>query len=240
MTIIRVISLTTDTQRRFQISNLLKAEKFEYKFIDAINGKNLKADEYWRLMRNSDPLFNRRIFLTPTEVGCKLSHVAALEDYLTTKNTEEPVIILEDDVFPNALRTAFVGIYNVLKSFGDEPVIIHLGGQDGLRNSTRVIKLRRPMLEAIASDAFAIFEPIRFSTRWLYRTCAYAANREGAKHLLSAYNDMNIPADNWRAVLKCNRHLRLLFCDLVRHPTDLSSSHIERERNFKKTGKKSV
>ena len=81
---IKVISLTSATERRTHIEKLLSNKGLQFEFIDAISGDTVKSDNP-KLHQNA--------------VACFLSHRKALE---WASVQTGPTLILEDDAFSNA------------------------------------------------------------------------------------------------------------------------------------------
>jgi glycosyl transferase family 25 len=95
MPLIYVINLDRDVGRMASIAASLKALGLPFRRLSAVLGKDVPA---WESLVDAK-LYgarNRRPMPKPSEVGCYLSHLKAMEEFL---QTEEPwCLILEDDV----------------------------------------------------------------------------------------------------------------------------------------------
>ncbi|MDY6484734.1 glycosyltransferase family 25 protein [Acinetobacter faecalis] len=218
---IYLVSLEGDYGRR----NLLKENFTSYykNFIyePAVWGKSLKSSQYFKY---SLSFYNKhKQLITPNEVGCTLSHLNVLKNFLTSN--AEYALILEDDV---------VGydedIESVLKYFErkcDLKGLFILGGQDGL-NYEKYILGREINQNIIQNNVYSI---AKFSSKFIFRTCCYVVNRELAKYIIE-YHKLNFSrADCWFDILK-DTNFPLTYMNIFKHPVDLSNSHIEKERNF--------
>ena len=88
---IYLISLAKDTKRR----ELLQ-QKFgsydSFKLIDAIDGRELNAREYYKIISPSFKAYGK--VLSPAEVGCSLSHVKAYEAFLAASKMPEDGVLI--------------------------------------------------------------------------------------------------------------------------------------------------
>src|SRR5690606_22765699 len=90
---IYLISLEKDIQRRIDLEKKFLKSYQSMHWIKAINGKELSAKDYFYYTQQ---YFNaHKKLITPSEVGCTLSHIQTLEVFLETD--EEYCLILEDD-----------------------------------------------------------------------------------------------------------------------------------------------
>lgn len=89
-----VINLTSQRQRRENITKKLNLLGLEFEFINAIYGKNLSEQQKQNVLDASRAGEFKRA-LSDGEIGCFLSHKLALERFLQSKC--EDCVILEDD-----------------------------------------------------------------------------------------------------------------------------------------------
>ncbi|EPR5449800.1 glycosyltransferase family 25 protein [Yersinia enterocolitica] len=219
---IRTISMLSAEERRTNFSHLMLEHKLNFFFTDAINGKELSAKDYFPLSKNPNYFFNRKHIITPSEVGCRLSHKKAISDFIMNSQ-KEWLVVFEDDIkFDNNL-VSFLEKINKM-TLSDE-VIIHLGGQDGLSSYNRLFFKKNEFINNFKIDTVR-----SFCLRWLYRTCGYIVNRNAAKKLLQVHNTNTFVADDWSYIRKKTNIKNIYFINLVTHPIDLSSSSIEAER----------
>lgn len=220
--IIKVISLQAAKERRLLISNLLKENNLEFEFIEAVDGRVMKAKDYYPLLRNPNFFFNRRTVLTPSEVGCRLSHSAAISQFVEADKNDW-LMILEDDV---QFKTGFVEFVEKLNhTTVERPMVIHLGGQEGILCKNRVYKKIDTDFSELNIDQIN-----KYTLRWLYRTCGYILNLASAKELSKLHNTHTFVADDWGFILRNTNIKKINYVDYVQHPIDLSDSSIEGER----------
>lgn len=206
-----LISLGPDAERDFLEFNRAVSGPLESFGVD---GKRLTAWQYFVY-----GVSGRRRPLTPGEVGCSLSHLAALEKFLDTE--ENLMTIYEADAF---VKEELSNPEEIFSLYGEQPVILHLGGQDGL--------LRRPRLfgKVISiQSGVRVWQLSRYSTRWLFRTCGYMVNRRSAEIIYKAYQRRLQRADDWGGLLH-GKECIFLYANMVSHPLALNKSLLENER----------
>ncbi|MDE9453839.1 glycosyltransferase family 25 protein [Xenorhabdus bovienii] len=212
-----IISLEHHTERRENLINSLKNNNIIPRVSYAVNGKKLSAEEYFlNFKAKSSKLFGRK-FLTPSELGCFLSHRKAIGEFLDKNN--QWLLILEDDVFVNTDLTQLI---NKIDKLNDDSVYI-LGGQDGLKSFQKVI-LKNNILN---------IRKVMFGThRWIYRTCCYLISKNTASHLYNFMNNTTYIADDWSLILKNTKIKNIYYFPCFSHPINLENSIIEEERLF--------
>ncbi|ELF6477700.1 glycosyltransferase family 25 protein [Vibrio cholerae] len=219
---IYIVSLIDSVCRRAEIGNRLDSFKLSYRFIDAVDGRKLAAAEYFQKMLNENYWFNRRAFISPSELGCKLSHEKALNEFLSTE--QNLCIVLEDDAI---LDHRFVELLEFINNLDiKDDFILHLGGQDGLPSSRRVLKTKNKKFEGI-------FSVNKLTLRWLYRTVGYVISRESALKIIDVHSKNNFVVDDWGFILRKANIKNIYFKNVISHPIDLSDSAIQKERNTK-------
>lgn len=170
-----VVSLASAQYRRSQLVARLNAAGLDYRFVDAVLGRALSADEVSRVApRLFMPRYARN--LTPGEIGCSLSHKLVLEAFL--KTSEPMALILEDDAaVPDNVGAAVAEItaklppdWGMLKLGGDGVVRGRLHSQSSFG---RIVDSITPTLDAHA----------------------YVVSRSGAEHMLSRLLPIRFPFD---------------------------------------------
>lgn len=199
--------------------NILSSGLGEVEEVYGVYGGALSAIEYYKIMVGGRAYAKNRQIITPAEVGCALSHVRMLEEFLKSK--EQIAIIFEDDVLiaersVEMLQMAlqFVGPSDILVACDQQG--IDLGGFRAL-----------PLAEhtecyEVQKDDWIIVK----------RTCAYAVGREAAKHILSVQSQGFCLADDFQAL--CPDNGRLLFCNAFSHLATYEGSNIDNERQLQK------
>lgn len=74
---IYLISLEQDIQRRTELAKRFPKTYPNMQWIQAVNGKDLSAKEYFSYAQQYFNIHQK--IITPSEVGCTLSHIQALE-----------------------------------------------------------------------------------------------------------------------------------------------------------------
>ena len=179
-----------------------------------VDGKQLSAWSYF-----VKGVSGRRWPLTPGEVGCSLAHLDALKSFL--KSSDSFLTVYEFDAY---VRDEFEELAPLFTPYAGQPVMLHLGGQEGLRQRTRLFG--KVVLE---TPSVQVWRLARHSTRWLYRTCGYVVNREAAAIIARSYQRRLQRADDWGQLLSGHRCV-FLFAPMVSHPLQLSRSRLEHER----------
>ncbi|MGQ0697731.1 MAG: glycosyltransferase family 25 protein [Panacagrimonas sp.] len=184
-----------------------------------IDGRRLPASEYFRF--NAARLREGLAPLTPAELGCALSHLHALEDFLAS--SAELAVIFEDDVI------ARIGpaddLPAVLQLAADYDLVM-LSEQFG-QSATHLLHGWRKPEEGVFGHPFWEI-PQKFQ-RYLQQTTAYAVNRSFAGYLVEQQHKTITHADAWRTWFG-RRRCRVAYTPVFAHPRDLSSSLIEPER----------
>jgi len=179
-----------------------------------VDGRELSAWSYF--VRG---VSGRRWPLTPGEVGCSLAHLDALKAFLASP---DPFLtVYEFDAF---VRDEFEELAPLFAPYEGQPVVLHLGGQDGLMRRSRLFG------KVVAhSPPVEVWRLARHSTRWLFRTCGYVVNREAAEIIARSYQRRLQRADDWGRLLSGHSCV-FLFAPMVSHPLDLNRSRLEHER----------
>lgn len=211
---IAVISVSPVRLSKFTTKNRIESQ-FD---VFGVNGKALSADSYFRV-----GVAKKAVPLSPSEVGCSLSHLEAMRAFLDSD--ARYLCVLEDDVefvdasTFNAINDTWLD--GVVESNG--PVLLHLGGQEGLPGRWKIhgVKIATPNV-----DVWRMALP---SLRWLWRTCGYIVNREMAKLVIASQEADLTLADSWKVFTK-DVTPNVYYAKLVNHPLDLAQSAIEAER----------
>jgi GR25 family glycosyltransferase involved in LPS biosynthesis len=222
---IKVISLIQDKEKQKAISKEFARNEIFFSFFDATYGKNIPSVEYYHKMRNSHFLFNRHLIISPSEVGCMLSHYNVLKNFISSDSNNNWLIVLEDDVMFDAKFKFFLSTFKGADNIDN---IYILGGQQGLKS--RHLLFGRKFR---VSD-FSVKKVFPWAHRWMYRTCSYMVNKDSAKKMVEVYEKYNIVADDWSFIFKKGNFKNIYYIDLIKHPEDLLNSAIHNERiNYK-------
>jgi len=211
----KVISLKRDTERRklFDKNNYKKLPKYE--FHDAVDGRKLSAAKYHSLVCKLKGRAQRRQAISPSELGCFLSHRAALHLFLT-ENSSPFLMVLEDDVeLISKLRLETIRI---------NPTAVNiLGGQEGLKRSF--------VWNTLMDNGF-MFKVPGIVGHTIYRTSSYLISREVAKKMHKLMTEYTFLADDWGYIASQISIGGYFMQKLFSHPLDLTASNIEHERKL--------
>ena len=211
-----VISLKTATEfSRLPIVRHLSSQGFSVRRIKAVNGKKIAAGDYFRLSSLSKVSSGH--FLSPSELGCALSHQAAL-DHLVAEQLPF-ASIFEDDAIP---KTELASVLQSLSKQNLRGRFVHLGGLDGL-SVQRNIYVKRT-----ASTTFEIHD---WSLPYLWRSCGYIVGYNAARQILEKYKLTMFRADDFNKIgAALSGRIEMSVC--IAHPISLINSSIEGERQL--------
>lgn len=210
-----LVSMKGDAGRRERMSVTFPDLYPSMTVIEAVDGRLLNAQDYFRYA--SSAMENHGRILAPAEVGCSLSHVKALEQFLETG--AERAVILEDDVIGDDV--ALAAAVEDLRTIPDESLII-FGGQEGL--PSRKYIFGKPVGRS------HVFELPRYSAHHILRTCCYGVTRTSAANIVASQRASLKLADAWWAFCSRKTGATIHFSRQLAHPIDRSESHIENSR----------
>lgn len=211
---IYLISLEKDVERRDVLKLSLPIAYESMEWIHAKNGKDMLAKDYF-FYANQFYEYNRKL-ITPSEVGCTLSHIQAYKEFL--KTDEEYCLIIEDDIIGN--DDDIKNIENIIKNEKPNGLVL-FGGQEGVPSDywNYILAIKTKSLYCISN----------FSKKFLFGAYCYTINRNVAKELIDMHEKDFQFADNWGSLLKENK---MYYISLIEHPKDFSNSNIEKERHL--------
>ena len=207
-----VISLKSDEARREKLKERFK-NYGEFKLVEATDGRAMSAKEYYGYALASLEAYGR--LLSPSEVGCSLSHARAYEEFL--KSDASFALILEDDVIgdESGIKKAFETAARM-----DAGSALICGAQDGLEGRFSAFGKK-------LDEDFWLVSKRSYGT--IYRAAAYVLDRRAAEKILQTHKKALCVADFWQILLLKNG-LKMYFSDIFAHPTDLAGSNIQAER----------
>ena len=207
-----VISLKSDEARREKLKERFK-NYGEFKLVEATDGRAMSAKEYYGYALPSLEAYGR--LLSPSEVGCSLSHARAYEEFL--KSDASFALILEDDVIgdESGIKKAFETAAKM-----DAGSALICGAQDGLEGRFSAFGKK-------LDEDFWLVSKRSYGT--IYRAAAYVLDRRAAEKILQTHKKALCVADFWQILLLKNG-LKMYFSDIFAHPLDLSGSNIQAER----------
>jgi glycosyl transferase family 25 len=223
-----IISLhNPNNESNYRLSSLLKRNGYTVCFVKAICGSDLDAHIYYSKVQSYFELTDR--LLCPAELGCALSHGEAYNALLLSK--EQRALILEDDAILDDEGCDKLSLLLSLNIEHDS--FIHLGGQEGLKSSFEhvhgILRYDDPRVFEIASD----------DLRHVHRCVGYIVSSRAAKHLARALSEKPFLIDDFKHFVNVSQLKNFYFTKIVRHPSDLSKSAIqgERELSARRSGK---
>ncbi len=213
--LIYLISLKNDLQRREKLKKQFPNTYEKLVKIDAVDGRIIESKEYYKYIYPFFVKYNR--IMLPAELGCSLSHIKALEFFLTT--SESFALIIEDDIIGR--EEDIEAIFGQI-DFLDENSILFCGCQDGLMNRYKYgYKVPNSKLLKVPYSIRGNFS----------RTAAYLVSRNIAYEIIKFHKNTNITvADYWFDILN-KANVNIYYQNVLSHPIDLTNSIIEQERN---------
>lgn len=209
-----LISLQADTTRRNALKQSFPMYYDSFIHIEAIDGRELSAKEYYKktlpfLLKYQHPMI-------PAELGCTMSHIKALKEFL--KTSHQFALILEDDIIGNDKDLQQI---TQLTSYLDINSLLLCGGQIDLPS-------KKYRLGKIIKDT-NIYEVAKFSYSFIYGTCCYLVTRKSAQAIID-YHQKNLTlADKWDVFFR-GTNIKIMYINILQHPLDYKNSHIEKDR----------
>lgn len=187
-----------------------------------IIGNNLTVKEYF-----SRAVSNRICPLTPGELGCALSHLSALQDFL--ESDDEYAVIFEDDVI-ETLTLNLDELEKKVKALDlSSGFLLSLGGiQMGICYKVRGKLLQKKLYEKNILKVDPDF------LQYLVYAYAYIVDKKMAQLLLQHHGEQPKTYDHWYPILKLDPTVNFYGTFLFDHPkmSDdiISKSYLEQER----------
>lgn len=226
-----VISLESDHARKSKLLKNFPKGFADFHFINAVDGRKLSASDYFNYIKQY--LYENNRILTPSEVGCALSHMLAYEKII---ETNAPALILEDDILgdDNKLKAA----KKLLDDIKSNEIIL-LGGLTQSKETNRVFM--HPT-EPLKNSDEIVYKIDPKTITYLGSACCYLIGVEAAKCILESQKKSLKLADNWYLLTNSQHNITFKFVQLFHHTlvTQLTNedSHLEEQRKsliYKKT-----
>jgi glycosyl transferase family 25 len=214
-----VISVKGDEdENNKRLCSLLKSHGYIVSLVEGVYGPALDAQTYFFAIQDYFGASNR--LLSPSELGCTLSHKKAYDDFITTD--DECALFIEDDaIIDDAALTSIAKLaHTELHRHG----WVHLGGQEGLEQSFMKVG------GSIVNRDPMVFKVYREDLEWLYRTVGYVISREIAGKLSAALITHAFAIDDFVYMNKVAGINNYYFSKIIRHPANLEASAIQAER----------
>ncbi|MES2719729.1 MAG: glycosyltransferase family 25 protein [Pseudomonadota bacterium] len=208
-----IVSLKKDIIRRTSIENKLKNFDYKFSIFDAIDKSSSSTAAAALGVRHIPK------HMTPGEIGCALSHLSLYE-----RNTDEHLLVLEDDVVP--LTENPFDQESLLPALRDGEVLIL-----GVITKREWLGYRKTVkrlgIECMQLDYC--------STLMLRGAFAYIVNARTAQSLAKLQKESLSVADAWSYFKKCQVLNSFILAEIFEHPvTTTTQSNLETERQLKK------
>lgn len=213
---IYLISLKADVDRRKKVAEQFPAYYEAMCIVEAVNGRELSASEFHRKIVSYYNKTGR--LMSPSELGCTLSHVRALELFIASG--QPYALILEDDIIGDDAAICRIG--EIASRLGENDFFV-CGGQDGLTRSKFLFGRQE-----VEPDLFRVSN---LSRQHLLRACCYVVTQTTARQIVLRNSAGVVLADYWATYFPSWKNT-FYFANLLRHPLDLSCSNIESERKI--------
>jgi len=178
-----VINLKSAVKKRENMTNILDKYTQDYTFFEAIDGKELKDDEYKINLNWMNPYDNTHT--TYGEVGCALSHYS-LWKKMMDENIEK-ALILEDDIIIK--NPDFISIIDNIPT--DTYDIIYVGRK-------KLLSVEEEHVQVECANDLLV------KPTFSYWACAYILTLSGAKKLCNTnYLNNLIAADEYLPYMAC-------------------------------------
>jgi glycosyl transferase family 25 len=212
------ISLESDKHRVAEFKKQFPIFFSKMNWIKAVNGKKLLADDYFLKLYNFFSIKEK--IITPSELGCTLSHLNALNDFLATD--EKYCLILEDDAIGTDNEIKFI------KSLLEKSEI------DGclILMDQRFYSYEKYILGK--NNGYGVYQLSNFSIKFIFGTCAYLLDRKTAQLMVDFHRNNINYADAWNDFYKFST-VKFYYSPVIGHPIDKNNSTIEGERSMVNT-----
>jgi glycosyl transferase family 25 len=211
---IYLISLEQDKQRRSELAQRFPDTYPKMQWVKAVNGKELSAKDYFSYAQQY--FTSHQKMITPSEVGCTLSHLQALSFFL--KTDKEYCLMLEDDVIGNDND---LNIISELINNGFSNGLILLRDQNKFGFEKYILGKKYKNYYKLS----------KFSIRFVFGACAYIVDRTSAQNIFEHHQHNFEIADIWSKIIN-KSSINFYYSPILTHPENLSSSNIENERKL--------
>lgn len=181
-----MVSLEPDTERRKALQKRFSEKYREFYHVKAVDGRKLSAKHYFTEVYPYFKEYNRLI--SPSELGCTLSHLSALKQFLDSG--ADRALIIEDDILGS--DEDLDKIASISKIMPDNSLLI-CGGQIGIGAR---------YLFGSFNASLGCYDVATFSHAHIYGTCCYVVTRKSAGAIVGCQRVMKTLADKWDFFLK--------------------------------------
>jgi len=178
-----VINLARSPERRAHMVRELDRVGMEHRFVAAVDGRALTAEDRRRLV-DEEAVARAPTWLTPTAIGCALSHLAAYREVLAAG--ESHAVVLEDDVRLPADMNALVEEVAARMTNADVALLHY--------HSFQPLRLAAPSANRFCDDRL-LATPL--DPGQLVSTVAYMVTAEACSRLAATVLPVRVAADSW-------------------------------------------
>lgn len=209
-----LVSLESDEKRRVELASRFPMHFGHMNWVPAVDGRKLDAQTYFHQVFTGVSFGYR--MMSPAEVGCTMSHIKALKQFL--ESGRPSALIIEDDVIGS--DSDLSSVLEDVRQMPEESLVI-FGGQEGMPS--------RKYIFGKPCSIAGVSQLPKYSNSFVLRTCCYGVTRTSAEAILNTHGEYLRLADAWGVFFR-NSDVKILFAKKLRHPLDRSESHIESGR----------
>ena len=213
------------TLKRKSLENLMSINKrSDVQIVDGVDGKEIDWMTLSQKGRSDTFLYGRK--MGPGEVGCALSHLKIYDNLITSTDLDTCITVFEDDIIELGYPFGWKDIIAKVPLRPEVPVVVLLGGMQGLR--TRFLYNFLWKVNLIISGRLYLRIP-KIISGHIYRTCCYQINRKAAEAIIRASRNGIRCADDWKGHIT-DGEIKLYYIPCFTHPSSLENSSIENDR----------
>ena len=213
---IYLISLQKDVYRRESLKKIFGSHYEKMKLIDAVYGSDLSQEFVINATRGYFNKYHKQ--MSPGELGCTLSHIKALENFLASDSSIG--LILEDDVIGS---DSDIEKIEGLKISVDDNIIVNCGSQQYSGKAKYLLGKNVPEYD----ELMLIPKPLYSN---LLGAFSYVVTKKSAQTILNSHKKFIHVADHWGDIL-LDTDTKVYYINLFQHPDpDFCDSNLNYDR----------
>ena len=197
-----IINLPRSVQRRnYVVSEMQKHQISDYKLIDGLDAKNYELKSLERFVDKA----NLQRDLPKGMIGCSISHIKALRNFLIDESAERAVILEDDFEIIKNFKESVEAIPDDILDFG--PVLLYAFVKEEM-----MLKKQRDLPNN--HGLFAMSQPLDYLS-----TVGYCVNKSSARNLIRAMFPLRDFPDAWKTHYNFGafKTLYIVYPFLLRH-----------------------